>query len=168
MARNCSLLTQPPSLRTTSYRLPATVYSIPGGRLPHPQPEDAPCRADRDPHDTVFNYQLLTISLCNGGGGGETGGACSMHVENKNTYKFQWENPKSKGRMGYLGVIGRIISKRIFEKYGVHNTGAVCSELVQERVQCRAFLYRFRSGAHPVSYPMGTRGSFPGGKAAGA
>jgi hypothetical protein len=24
------------------------------------------------------------------------------------------------------------------------------------------------SGAHPVSYPMGTRGSFPGGKAAGA
>jgi hypothetical protein len=23
-------------------------------------------------------------------------------------------------------------------------------------------------GAHPVSYPMGTRGSFPGGKAAGA
>jgi hypothetical protein len=24
------------------------------------------------------------------------------------------------------------------------------------------------SGAHPVSYPMGSRGSFPGGKAAGA
>jgi hypothetical protein len=24
------------------------------------------------------------------------------------------------------------------------------------------------SGDHPVSYPMGTRGSFPGGKAAGA
>jgi hypothetical protein len=24
------------------------------------------------------------------------------------------------------------------------------------------------SGAHPVSYPMGTRGSFPGGKAVGA
>jgi hypothetical protein len=24
------------------------------------------------------------------------------------------------------------------------------------------------SGAHPVSYPMGTGGSFPGGKAAGA
>jgi hypothetical protein len=23
-----------------------------------------------------------------------------------------------------------------------------------------------RSGAHPASYPMGTRGSFPGGKAA--
>jgi hypothetical protein len=24
------------------------------------------------------------------------------------------------------------------------------------------------SGAHPASYPMGTKGSFPGGKAAGA
>jgi hypothetical protein len=24
------------------------------------------------------------------------------------------------------------------------------------------------SGAHPASYPMGTRGSFPGGKAAGS
>jgi hypothetical protein len=24
------------------------------------------------------------------------------------------------------------------------------------------------SGAHPTSYPMGIRGSFPGGKAAGA
>jgi hypothetical protein len=24
------------------------------------------------------------------------------------------------------------------------------------------------SGVHPASYPMGTRGSFPGGKAAGA
>jgi hypothetical protein len=24
------------------------------------------------------------------------------------------------------------------------------------------------SGAHPASYPMGARGSFPGGKAAGA
>jgi hypothetical protein len=24
------------------------------------------------------------------------------------------------------------------------------------------------SGAHPASYPVGTRGSFPGGKAAGA
>jgi hypothetical protein len=32
-----------------------------------------------------------------------------------------------------------------------------------------AFIYRVQngSGAHPASYPMGTRGSFPGGKAAG-
>jgi hypothetical protein len=30
--------------------------------------------------------------------------------------------------------------------------------------------HRFQtgSGAHPASYPMGTRGSFPGGRAAGA
>jgi hypothetical protein len=30
--------------------------------------------------------------------------------------------------------------------------------------------HRFQngSGAHPASYPMGTRGSFPGGEAAGA
>jgi hypothetical protein len=30
--------------------------------------------------------------------------------------------------------------------------------------------HRFQngSGAHPASYPMGTRGSFPGGKAVGA
>jgi hypothetical protein len=28
--------------------------------------------------------------------------------------------------------------------------------------------YQNGSGAHPASYPRGTRGSFPGGKAAGA
>jgi len=27
---------------------------------------------------------------------------------------------------------------------------------------------QYGSGAHPASYPMGMRGSFPGGKAAGA
>jgi hypothetical protein len=27
---------------------------------------------------------------------------------------------------------------------------------------------QYDSGAHPASYPMGSRGSFPGGKAAGA
>jgi hypothetical protein len=33
-----------------------------------------------------------------------------------------------------------------------------------------SLLYRVQnvSGAHPTSYPMGTRGSFPGGEAAGA
>jgi hypothetical protein len=34
------------------------------------------------------------------------------------------------------------------------------------------FIFNFRNqngpGAHPASYPMGTGGSFPGGKAAGA
>jgi hypothetical protein len=29
-------------------------------------------------------------------------------------------------------------------------------------------LWQTTSGAHPVSYPMGTGGYFPGGKAAGA
>jgi hypothetical protein len=47
---------QPPSWRTTPYRLSATAYSIyshlpyiSGGRLLRPQPEDAPCRGDRGP-----------------------------------------------------------------------------------------------------------------------
>jgi hypothetical protein len=47
---------QPPSWRTTPCRLSATAYSIysqlptiPGGRLLHPQPEDAPCRGDKGP-----------------------------------------------------------------------------------------------------------------------
>jgi hypothetical protein len=45
------------------------------------------------------------------------------------------------------------------------NTGDVILNLV-----FIAFLHRFQngSGAHPASYPTGTRGSFPGGKAAGA
>jgi hypothetical protein len=43
-----------PSCSTTSCRLSATAYSIylqlpsiPGGRLLHPQPEDAPCHSDK-------------------------------------------------------------------------------------------------------------------------
>ncbi|XP_069668946.1 dynein axonemal heavy chain 6 isoform X3 [Periplaneta americana] len=47
---------QPPSWRTTPHRLSATAYSIysqlpsiSGGRLLDPQPEDSPCRGDRDP-----------------------------------------------------------------------------------------------------------------------
>jgi hypothetical protein len=45
-----------PSWRTTPCRLSATAYSIylqlpsiSGGRLLHPQPEDAPCRGDKGP-----------------------------------------------------------------------------------------------------------------------
>jgi hypothetical protein len=30
------------------------------------------------------------------------------------------------------------------------------------------YIVQTGSGAHPISYPMGTGGSFPGGKAAGA
>jgi hypothetical protein len=50
------LHTQTPSWSTTNCRLSATSYSIysqlpfiPGGRLLHPQPEDAPCRGDKGP-----------------------------------------------------------------------------------------------------------------------
>jgi len=51
-------LVQPPSWTTTPCRLSATAYSIysqlpsiSGGRPLHPQPEDALCRGDRDPHN---------------------------------------------------------------------------------------------------------------------
>jgi hypothetical protein len=44
---------QPNPWRTTPYRLFATAYLIysqlSGGRLLHPQPEDAPCRGDKGP-----------------------------------------------------------------------------------------------------------------------
>jgi hypothetical protein len=33
---------------------------------------------------------------------------------------------------------------------------------------CQVHRVQNGSGAHPASYPMGSRGSFPGGKAAGA
>jgi hypothetical protein len=49
-------LAQPPKWRTTLFRLSATACSIysqlpsvSGDRHRHPQPEDAPCRGDRDP-----------------------------------------------------------------------------------------------------------------------
>jgi hypothetical protein len=50
------LLVPRPSSRTTPLRLSATAYSIhsqlpsiSGGRLLHPQPEDAPCGDDKGP-----------------------------------------------------------------------------------------------------------------------
>jgi len=53
-------LAQPPSWRTTFSRLSATAYSIylhlpsiSGGRLLHPQPEDALYRGDTDAHDMI-------------------------------------------------------------------------------------------------------------------
>jgi hypothetical protein len=60
----------PPSWRITRCRLSVTAYSIysqlpsiPGGRLLHPQPEDAPCRGDKGPTQSEilaasFNNQL--------------------------------------------------------------------------------------------------------------
>jgi hypothetical protein len=66
-----------------------------------------------------------------------------------------------------LSVGGRTLLKMILEKI-MDDRGS--------RVQFPAgagdfsLHHRFQnsSEAHPVSYPMGTRGSFPGGKAAGA
>jgi hypothetical protein len=43
----------------------------------------------------------------------------------------------------------------------VRNSAGAGNLSLQHRVQNG-------SGAHPASYPMGTKGSFPGGKAAGA
>jgi hypothetical protein len=54
--RSCYPRAQPPSWRTIPSRLFATAYSISsqlpsiaGGRLLHPQPEDALCRGDKGP-----------------------------------------------------------------------------------------------------------------------
>jgi hypothetical protein len=62
------LLAQLQSWRTTPCQLSATAYSIylqlpskTGGCLLHPQPEDAPCRVDRDP----LNMGLHTLHYVN-------------------------------------------------------------------------------------------------------
>jgi hypothetical protein len=56
--RSCSLLCQSLSRRTTPCRISAIAYliysqlpSISGGRLLHPQPEDAPCRGNICTHN---------------------------------------------------------------------------------------------------------------------
>jgi len=42
------------------------------------------------------------------------------------------------------------------------------SNIIQQNfINSPHYHVRNSSGAHPASYPMGTRGSFPGGKAAG-
>jgi hypothetical protein len=53
--KSCNPHAQPPSWRTTPCQVTAAAYSIysqvpsiSGGRL-HPQPEDAPCRGDKEP-----------------------------------------------------------------------------------------------------------------------
>jgi hypothetical protein len=64
------LLVQPPQRRATPCRVSKTVYSIylqlppiSGGRLLHPQSEDAPCCADRNLHDMEphrYPYVIMT------------------------------------------------------------------------------------------------------------
>jgi hypothetical protein len=79
------------------------------------------------------------------------------HPEQQNDYRFPKKNSKS-----------RDSSVGIEPGYGMDDRGS--------RVRFPARTGNFPphhcvqngSGAHPASYPMGTRGSFPGGKAAGA
>jgi hypothetical protein len=69
--------------------------------------------------------------------------------------------------MGFM-MLGRWISVGIALAYGLDERGS--------RVRFPAgagnfsLHHRVQNGseAHPASYPMGTRGSFPGGKAVGA
>jgi hypothetical protein len=62
MVRRCHHLAQPPSWRTIPCWPSATaiqyIRSYPPYWRPflHPQPEDAPCRSDRDPRITEFFY----------------------------------------------------------------------------------------------------------------
>jgi hypothetical protein len=82
--------------------------------------------------------------------------ACSMNWETRNAYRVLEENLS---RDSWVGIaLG----------YGLDDRG------YRVRFPTRAgdfsLHHRFQngSGAHLASYPIGTRGSFPGGKAAGA
>jgi hypothetical protein len=82
------------------------------------------------------------------------------------------ENLKERDHLGDLRVDGRIILKCMLKEralvYGLDDRGS--------RVRFSAGAGNFSlhhrvqngSGAHPASYPMSTRGSFPGGEAARA
>jgi hypothetical protein len=63
-------------------------------------------------------------------------------------------NPKARDYLGDHNVNGRIILKWVL-------WGGAGNFSLHHRV-------KNGSGAHPASYPMGARGSFLGGKAAGA
>jgi hypothetical protein len=51
--------------------------------------------------------------------------------------------------------------------YGLYDEGVGVRVPVGSRIFL-LYVIQTCSGSHPVSYPMGTAGSFPGGKAAGA
>jgi hypothetical protein len=66
-----------------------------------------------------------------------------------------------------------MISKLIYQNY--HRPGVICRYrdgrgLFPAGARDFSLFYSVQigSGAHPASYPMGTEGDFPGGKAAGA
>jgi hypothetical protein len=52
--------------------------------------------------------------------------------------------------------------------YGLDDWGSRVWFLVGTRTFSLHHCVQNGSGAHPASYPMGTKGSFPGSKAAGA
>jgi hypothetical protein len=52
--------------------------------------------------------------------------------------------------------------------YGLDDRGVGVRVPVESRIFSLLHVLQNDSGAHPASYPMGTGGSFPGGKASGA
>jgi hypothetical protein len=52
--------------------------------------------------------------------------------------------------------------------YGLDDRGSTVRFLVGAEYFSLHHRVQNGSGAHPASYPMGTRGPFPGGKAAGS
>jgi hypothetical protein len=47
---------------------------------------------------------------------GEIGGVCKRHGENRNAYRFQWDNQKERNHWENLDVYGRLILKWILDK----------------------------------------------------
>jgi hypothetical protein len=95
---------------------------------------------------------------------------CSTHVRDKKTF---WSvNLKGRDHSEYPGVDGREKSRDssvgMALGYELDNRGP----RVRFPAGARNFYLHHSiqngSGAHPASYPMGTRGSFPGGEAAEA
>jgi hypothetical protein len=68
----------------------------------------------------------------------------------------------------YLQIKSRDNSVGIALGYGLNDRGSRVRFLVGAGNFSLHNRVQKDSGAHPASYPMGTRGSFPGGKAAGA
>jgi hypothetical protein len=109
------------------------------------------------------SYGLWVVTPCSDVAGYQRfGRPCCLHLQDE--VKWTWR-------------------QKVFRNFGVlpHHYSSVGIALGCE-LDDRGFRVRFPagpgnishhrvqngSGAHPASYPMGTRGSFPGGKAAGA
>jgi hypothetical protein len=67
--------------------------------------------------------------------------------------------PKGKSRDNSVGIV---------LGYGLDEWGSRIQFLVGAGYSSLHHHIQNSSGAHPASYPMSTRGSFPGGKAAGS